>query len=43
MANYYKIPENDPDLEAFERLIADHHPWYKRFKKKAEGFVAEIE
>lgn len=37
MANYYKIPENDPDLEAFERLIADFHPWFKRFKKKAEG------
>jgi len=40
MSNYYKIPENDPDLEAFERLIADFHPWLKRFKKKAKGIAS---
>lgn len=37
MANFYKIPDDDPDLEAFERLIADFHPWYRRFKSKKEG------
>ncbi|MEZ8037799.1 hypothetical protein [Vibrio crassostreae] len=37
MANYYKISEDDPDLEVFEKLIADFHPWFKRFKKKARG------
>ncbi|HAS6891248.1 TPA: hypothetical protein I7296_16485 [Vibrio parahaemolyticus] len=37
MAEHFKIAEDDPDLEAFERLIADYHPWYRRFKKKAEN------
>ncbi|EJC6860216.1 hypothetical protein [Vibrio parahaemolyticus] len=37
MAEYFKIAEDDPDLDAFERLIADYHPWYRRFKKKAEN------
>lgn len=25
MAEHFKIAEDDPDLEAFERLIADYH------------------
>ncbi|EIA1495110.1 hypothetical protein Q9X98_003798 [Vibrio parahaemolyticus] len=37
MAEYFKIAEDDPDLDAFERLIANDHPWYRRFKKKAEN------
>ncbi|QUM75072.1 hypothetical protein HWV00_01790 [Moritella sp. 24] len=37
MVNFYKIPDDDPDLEAFERLIADFHPWYRKFKNKKEG------
>lgn len=37
MAEYFKIAEDDPDLEVFERLIVDYHPWYRRFKKKAEN------
>ncbi|MGF1877183.1 hypothetical protein L4D77_17890 [Photobacterium frigidiphilum] len=34
MRKVYEIAENDPDLDAFERLIVDFHPWYRRFKKK---------
>lgn len=37
MAEYFKIAEDDPDLDAFERLIADYHPWFRRFKRKAEN------
>ena len=37
MTEFFKIPEDDPDLEAFERLIADFHPWYRRFKRKSEN------
>jgi hypothetical protein len=34
MSEHYFIPENDPDLEAFEHLIADFHPFFSRFKKE---------
>lgn len=33
MNNKYVIPEDDPDLEAFELLIADFHPQLSSFKK----------
>ncbi|EHK9076110.1 hypothetical protein KCU32_001863 [Vibrio parahaemolyticus] len=32
MKTNYKIPKNDPDLEVFERFIADFHPRYQRLQ-----------